>query len=355
MNLIVTDRARRMDYIEENIDFYEFIEALTELGEDIQINHITPEGYDECVSELATYGYLLENVDPTSPISIHRYNSNDLLGVNNLTTGNLTFITQNKEVPTIEDHYTFNGRVLKHMISFKKTKQIEKPIKVYTTYTIEENCDAKEVLNNFAISGDLVNEKNKPVRKIHNNKTEQHIYVDLTDVMFKDSLGKIRDNYHPIMNITTKENIQYYNSYFKGKKDYSRGDKNISEHTKISYMDHGNNDRRTREAIDENSLDYCKENTKSFYISSTSCYGGFYDEKGNNLFDIVKKQIKKGKQNCIGFVSLTKQQWPNSLNNVVSENLETDIRTTTAGQAFGMMWFNGFQTMQGDPLDKNII
>ena len=37
-----------------------------------------------------------------------------------------------------------------------------------------------------------------------------------------------------------------------------------------------------------------------------------------------------------------------------SFGLETDIRTTTAGQAFGMMWFNGFQTMQGDPLDKNI-
>ena len=37
-----------------------------------------------------------------------------------------------------------------------------------------------------------------------------------------------------------------------------------------------------------------------------------------------------------------------------SFGLETDIRTTTAGQAFGMVWFNGFQTMQGDPLDKNI-
>ena len=37
-----------------------------------------------------------------------------------------------------------------------------------------------------------------------------------------------------------------------------------------------------------------------------------------------------------------------------SFGLETDIRTTTAGQAFAMMWFNGFQTMQGDPLDKNI-
>ena len=37
-----------------------------------------------------------------------------------------------------------------------------------------------------------------------------------------------------------------------------------------------------------------------------------------------------------------------------SFGLETDIRTTTAGQAFGMVWFSGFQTMQGDPLDKNI-
>ena len=37
-----------------------------------------------------------------------------------------------------------------------------------------------------------------------------------------------------------------------------------------------------------------------------------------------------------------------------SFGLEIDIRTTTAGQAFAMMWFNGFQTMQGDPLDKNI-
>ena len=37
-----------------------------------------------------------------------------------------------------------------------------------------------------------------------------------------------------------------------------------------------------------------------------------------------------------------------------SFGLETDIRTTTAGQAFAMMWFNGFQTMQGDPLDKSI-
>ena len=159
MNLIVTDRARRMDYIEENIDFYEFIETLTELGEDIQINHITPQGYDECVSELATYGYLLENVDPTSPISIHRYNSNDLLGVNNLTTGNLTFITQNKEVPTIEDHYTFNGRVLKHMISFKKTKQIEKPIKVYTTYTIEEIISHYEELEKMLNASDKKRER----------------------------------------------------------------------------------------------------------------------------------------------------------------------------------------------------
>jgi U5 small nuclear ribonucleoprotein component len=37
-----------------------------------------------------------------------------------------------------------------------------------------------------------------------------------------------------------------------------------------------------------------------------------------------------------------------------SFGLETDIRTTTAGMAFGLTWFNGFQTMQGDPLDKNI-
>jgi hypothetical protein len=138
MNLIVTDRARKMDYIEEDIDFYEYIEALTELGEDIQINHITPEGYAECVNQLETYGYLLENVDPTSPVNIHSYNKNELLGVNNLTTGNLTFMSPSKQIPTMEDHYTFNGRVLKHMASFKRTKQIEKPIKIYTTLTVEE-------------------------------------------------------------------------------------------------------------------------------------------------------------------------------------------------------------------------
>ena len=167
-------------------------------------------------------------------------------------------------------------------------------------------------------------------------------------VLFK-SFGEIIDDekHHPVRETTTKENIKYENSFFKGKKDYERGNREVSEHTKISYINHGyQHDRHTQEAIDENSLNYCKKDTKSFYISSMSCHGGFYDEKGNNLFDIVKKQIKKGKQNCIGFVSLTKQQWPNSLNNVVSENLETGIRRHPDS-------FNQFEKIFGENYDKN--
>ena len=38
-----------------------------------------------------------------------------------------------------------------------------------------------------------------------------------------------------------------------------------------------------------------------------------------------------------------------------SFGLETDIRTTTAGQAFSLMWFEKYQNMIGDPLDRNIV
>ena len=38
-----------------------------------------------------------------------------------------------------------------------------------------------------------------------------------------------------------------------------------------------------------------------------------------------------------------------------SFGLETDIRTTTAGQAFSLMWFDKYQNMIGDPLDRNIV
>ena len=38
-----------------------------------------------------------------------------------------------------------------------------------------------------------------------------------------------------------------------------------------------------------------------------------------------------------------------------SFGLETDIRTTTAGQAFSMCWFDGYQNMIGDPLDRSVV
>ena len=37
-----------------------------------------------------------------------------------------------------------------------------------------------------------------------------------------------------------------------------------------------------------------------------------------------------------------------------SFGFETDIRTTTAGQAYCMMWFDKYNTMPGDPLDRSI-
>lgn len=37
-----------------------------------------------------------------------------------------------------------------------------------------------------------------------------------------------------------------------------------------------------------------------------------------------------------------------------SFGFETDIRTTTAGQAFCMTWFDNYSVMQGDPLDRSI-
>ena len=85
---------------------------------------------------------------------------------------------------------------------------------------------------------------------------------------------------------------------------FTKGNTNIRKHIKIYLDSHGDDDRVLSYTLQQKHFNYSTAKTKSYYISSGACNGGFYDKKGNNIFDIVKEQIKE--KDCIGFVSLLK-------------------------------------------------
>ena len=194
---------------------------------------------------------------------------------------------------------------------------------------IEKDIDFTKFIGDINATGHSFDTRQK-AKKIHNNKTEQLIFCDFNNrtIIVDYIKNKLLDNNgNGIKNIAQRENIQYKNlsSSFHSK-NCSKGNKNASKHIKIAYISHGDYDRVIQDTIKEKNLNYIKKNTESFYIQSMSCHGGFYDEKGNNLFDIVKKQIKKSKENCIGFLSLVDSCFTSSIGKNIDQNLNVSLK-----------------------------
>ena len=116
------------------------------------------------------------------------------------------------------------------------------------------------------------------------------------------------------------QTIDQQNKFINNKQDIIP-----NEHIKISYEDHGDGRRKLEQTINKDLFtNIVNTDTKSFYISSNACRGGFYDKNKTTLFDIVKEQIKD--KDCIGFVSLMKQEYSNTIQNTINDKRETVVK-----------------------------
>ena len=189
----------------------------------------------------------------------------------------------------------------------------------YEGYWKDDKFDGKGVYyfkNGNRYEGDWKDDKIVKKRKIgktNNTKSKQtKLFYQINE---NDKSKKIKPEEYKIL-----RDINQQNEFINNKKNIIP-----NEHIKINYNDHGDNDRSLQENINKELFtNIINKDTKSFYISSNACYGGFYDKKGTNLFDIVKEQIKDTQ--CIGFVSIKKKEYSNTIKNTINNAGETGVK-----------------------------
>ena len=155
--------------------------------------------------------------------------------------------------------------------------------------------------------------KKRKIGKTEQTKSKQtKMFYQINEL---DSSKTIKQEEYKIL-----QTIDQQNEFIKNKQDII-----LNEHIKISYDDHGGKDGSLQANINKDLFtNIVNEDTKSFYISSNACCGGFYDENKTTLFDIVKEQIKD--KDCIGFVSLVKQEYSNTIKSTINDKGETGAK-----------------------------
>ena len=210
----------------------------------------------------------------------------------------------------------------------------------YEGYWKDDKFDGKGVYyfkNGNRYEGDWKDDKIVKKRKIgktNNTKSKQtKLFYQINE---NDKSKKIKPEEYKIL-----RDINQQNEFIKNKKNIKK-----QSHIKISYIDHGGKNRKLKQTINKQLFtNIVNEDTKSFYISSNACHGGFYDksnitlfdsygeiydESNTTLFDIVKEQIKD--KDCIGFVSLMKKEYVNVIENTLNNAGETGVKRIPANQ-----------------------
>ena len=149
-------------------------------------------------------------------------------------------------------------------------------------------------------------QKKRCTSKIHRNDQFCYILSQRRRIkQYKDKITNIFNNNKRISYIPL-----YHNNNTIEYKD------NKKKHIKIYYSDHGGKTKQFQLNIKTSLFNvFLNKDIKSFYISGAACHGAYYDEKCNNLFNIIKKIIKTqtNNKNTIGFISLVKPQYNISL------------------------------------------
>ena len=170
--------------------------------------------------------------------------------------------------------------------------------------------------NGYKYEGDYKNDKivkKRSFGKTKNTKLKQtKMFYQINEY---DNSKTIKPEEYKIL-----RTINQQNKFINNKQDIIP-----NEHIKISYEDHGTDCRVLKQTINKELFtNILNTDTKSFYISSNACHGGFYDENKTTLFDIVKEQIKD--KDCIGFVSLVKQEYSNTTQSTINDKGETGTK-----------------------------